>query len=70
MLCFICKVENDKESVIMRGMLDRMTDHIREAVIGADHFTADHAIIVTWYKQTFTGASCSVSINYDECYVS
>ena len=39
-------------------MLNHLTQEIRHAVVGANQFTADYALVVTWYNVTFYGADC------------
>ena len=39
-------------------MLNHLTEEIRHSVVGANQFTADYALVVTWYNVTFYGADC------------
>ena len=47
-------------------MLEVLTDHIRQSVVGAERFKAKYGVMVTWYQLPFYGVfpedDCPVSI--------
>ena len=54
---------------IMEGMLEHVSQFVRDAVIGADHFLAQKGIVITWYDVTFQSSDC-VTQPEDNCRVS
>ena len=60
----------DPVSLINVGQLEQISDHVQEAMVGADTFQATRGLIVTWADMSFQGVSCDSNLNHDTCPVS
>ena len=56
----------NNERDIMIGMLNSLSDEIQRAVVGADDFVAQYAVVVTWHQVTFGHSNCQTA---DQCVV-
>jgi hypothetical protein len=56
---------------IITGMLNYISQHVRQAVVGATYFSAQRGFVITYYNVTLYGNPCTTGQNlYDTCLVS
>jgi hypothetical protein len=53
---------------IMEGMLNQISLNVRQAVVGAQYFSAQRGVVITYYNVTLYGNPCTTGQNlYDTC---
>lgn len=62
--------KGDAVSRVQDGMLEHLSEHVQQAVIGAAEFTATYGLVVTWEGMTFAGVNCLADDINDNCPVS
>ena len=60
------QINENNEREITIGMLNALSEEIRNAVVGVDDFMAEFGLVVTWHKVTFGASYCMTA---EECVV-